>query len=96
MISPVPAGDPSGIFPVITASGTPPSPAGIAPGLDQRVRQRPIADPSTMPGGMPIAAAQVLGLGLLMLAGLLATTKLTVRRRPGKPGRDGTKRSGTS
>ncbi|HEX6525112.1 MAG TPA: hypothetical protein VF070_34675 [Streptosporangiaceae bacterium] len=78
------------MFPVITASGTPLSPSSIAPGLDPRVQQRPLADNSTMPGGMPIAAAQVLGLGLLMMAGLLATTRLTVRKRTGKPRQGGT------
>lgn len=83
------------MFPVITAGPTDSSPGSIAPGLDPRISQRPLADNSTMPGGMPIAAAQVLGLGLLMMAGLLATTRLTVRRRtsrpsrPGKPGQGG-------
>ncbi|MBV9445263.1 MAG: hypothetical protein JO345_05135 [Streptosporangiaceae bacterium] len=93
MISPIatidPTGDTSGMFPVITASPTDSAPGSIAPGQDPRIRQLRVADNSTMPGGMPIAAAQVLGLGLLMMAGLLATTRLTVRRRSGKPGQGG-------
>jgi hypothetical protein len=71
-----PGGNAAGLFPTINPSQDP-SPA---PGQDEAARQ--VADAEALPIGTPVIDGQLLGLGALAIAFLLAVTRLSVRRRP--------------
>ena len=71
-----PGGNAGGLFPTINSSQDPSS--GQEPG--ESARQA--ADSEALPIGTPVIDAQLLGLGALAVAFLLAVTRLSVRRRP--------------
>ena len=71
-----PGGNAAGLFPTINSSQDPSS--GQEPG--ESARQA--ADSEALPIGTPVIDAQLLGLGALAVAFLLAVTRLSVRRRP--------------
>jgi hypothetical protein len=72
-------GSASGLFPTINPSSQPdPSATGKTAG---RQVAEPAADTTTLPLGTPMIAAQAAGLGALLLACVLAVTRLQVRRR---------------
>jgi hypothetical protein len=71
-----PGGNASGLFPTINPSSVP------SPGTALNASARPVADSVALPIGTPVVDAQLVGLGALALAFLLAATRLSVRRRP--------------
>jgi hypothetical protein len=71
-----PGGNAAGLFPTINSSGVP------APTPGQGESARPVADSAALPIGTPVIDGQLLGLGALGIAFLLAVTRLSVRRRP--------------
>jgi hypothetical protein len=71
-----PGGNASGLFPTINPSSVP------SPGTALNASERPVADSVSLPIGTPVIDAQLVGLGALGLAFLLAATRLSVRRRP--------------
>ncbi|MCW2935392.1 MAG: hypothetical protein JWM19_6354 [Actinomycetia bacterium] len=75
-----PGGNAAGLFPTVNASQVP-SP-GQVPSLGQGETARPVADTEALPIGTPVIDAQLLGLGALAVAFLLAVTRMSVRRRP--------------
>lgn len=78
-----PGGNAGGLFPTIT-----PSP-GSSPGGttgEQKASGRTVANTSALPQGAPIVGGQLIGLGVLALAFVLAVTRLSVRRRPATNG----------
>ncbi|HTU72200.1 MAG TPA: hypothetical protein VMG38_01655 [Trebonia sp.] len=70
-----PGGNASGLFPTINPSSVP------SPGTALNAAARPVADSVALPIGTPVVDAQLLGLGALGVAFLLAATRLSVRRR---------------
>jgi hypothetical protein len=80
------AGNAAGLFPQISPSAAPsPAPgAGTRPG---RQNADPKATVSLLPLGMPVVTAQIIGLVALALAILLGLTRMSLFRRPGRPGR---------
>lgn len=70
-----PGGNAGGLFPTITPS----SGSGTS---GQRANARTIANTSALPLGAPVVGAQLIGLGVLALAFVLAVTRLSIRRRP--------------
>jgi hypothetical protein len=80
------AGSAANLFPTIG-----PSPSGASPGITataQPAKQRkaaPVSDASPVSDDTPVFTAQVAGLIALGLAIMLAVTRLSVRKRPGKP-----------
>jgi hypothetical protein len=71
-----PGGNAAGLFPTINPS------QDSGPGSGQAESARQVADSEALPIGTPVVDAQVLGLGALAVAFLLAVTRLSVRRRP--------------
>ena len=71
-----PGGNAAGLFPTINPSQVP------SPASGQGESARPVADSEALPIGTPVIDAQLLGLGALGVAFLLAVTRLSVRRRP--------------
>ena len=71
-----PGGNAAGLFPTINPSAVP------APAPGQGESARPVANTEALPIGTPVIDAQLLGLGALGVAFLLAVTRLSVRRRP--------------
>jgi hypothetical protein len=71
-----PGGNASGLFPTINPSSVP------SPGAALNASERAVADSVSLPIGTPVIDAQLVGLGALGLAFLLAATRLSVRRRP--------------
>jgi hypothetical protein len=69
-----PGGNAAGLFPTINPSQVP------SPGQGETAR--PVADNEALPIGTPVIDAQLLGLGALAVAFLLAVTRMSVRRRP--------------
>jgi hypothetical protein len=69
-----PGGNAAGLFPTINPSQVP------SPGQGETVR--PVANSEALPIGTPVVDAQLLGLGALAVAFLLAVTRMSVRRRP--------------
>ena len=81
------AGNASGLFPAIVPSATPnPSPT-IQPQRSKRDAQ-PISDSSALGLGKPALTGQVAGLIALALAIMLTVTRLSVRKRFRKAGKD--------
>ena len=73
-----PGGNAAALFPTLN-----PSPSG-SPAV--RESTRPVADTSSaLAEGSPVVGAQLVGLGALALAFVLAVTRLSVRRRPVPP-----------
>jgi hypothetical protein len=73
-----PGGNASGLFPPVN-----PSPqAGSSDKPGQRANARTVASTSALPLGAPVVGAQLVGLGVLALAFVLAITRLSIRRRP--------------
>jgi hypothetical protein len=70
-----PGGNASGLFPTINPSSVP------SPGTALNASARPVANSEALPIGTPVVDAQLLGLGALGVAFLLAATRLSVRRR---------------
>jgi hypothetical protein len=71
-----PGGNASGLFPTINPSSVP------RPGTALNASARPVAESVGLPIGAPVVDAQLLGLGALGVAFLLAATRLSLRRRP--------------
>jgi hypothetical protein len=72
-----PGGNAAGLFPTINPSQVP------SPGAGQGTEPvRPVSDSESLPIGTPVIDAQLLGLGALGIAFLLAGTRLSVRKRP--------------
>jgi hypothetical protein len=71
-----PGGNATGLFPTINPSAMP------TPAPGQGESARPVADSEALPIGTPVIDGQLLGLGALGIAFLLAVTRLSVRRRP--------------
>jgi hypothetical protein len=69
-----PGGNAAGLFPTINPSQVP------SPGQGETAR--PVADSEALPIGTPVIDAQLMGLGALAVAFLLAVTRMSVRRRP--------------
>jgi hypothetical protein len=70
-----PGGNAGGLFPTINPSAVPnPAAAGES--------ARQVANTEALPIGTPVVDAQLLGLGALGVAFLLAATRFSVRRRP--------------
>jgi hypothetical protein len=82
-----PGGNAAGLFPTID-----PSPSTSTSGGKKAVT-RSVADTAALPEGASVIGAQLVGLGALALAFVLAVTRLSVRRRPslatGVPGQAG-------
>lgn len=79
-----PGGNASGLFPAVNPSAQ--SGSGKPA---QRANARTVANTSALPLGAPVVGAQLVGLGVLALAFVLAITRLSIRRRPvpaGPPG----------
>jgi hypothetical protein len=70
-----PGGNAAGLFPALT-------PSGSASGNGQKANARTVANAVALPLGGSVVGAQVIGLGALALAFVLAVTRLSIRRRP--------------
>jgi hypothetical protein len=80
------AGNASGLFPAITPSPTASSePTATATTQPSKRNTAPVSDASPVSAGTPLFTAQVAGLIALGLAIMLTVTRLSVRRRSGKP-----------
>lgn len=75
-------GSASGLFPTINPSSQPSPGSGSSGQAPARQVAEPEADTTTLPLGTPMVAAQAAGLIALLLACVLAVTRLSVRRRP--------------
>lgn len=75
-----PGGNASSLFPTINPSAVP------SPGAALNAAARPVADAVALPIGTPVIDGQLVGLGALGVAFLLAVTRLSVRRRPALAG----------
>lgn len=73
-----PGGNASGLFPSLTPSADPASGKTGTGNADGRT----VANTAALPLAAPIFGAQLVGLGLLALAFVLAVARLSVRRRP--------------
>jgi hypothetical protein len=71
-----PGGNAASLFPTVNSSQDP------SPSPGQGDAARPVADSESLPIGTPVVDGQLLGLGALAVAFLLAATRLSVRRRP--------------
>src|SRR5271166_4786558 len=80
------AGNASSLFPAIIPSATPNSPPGIQPQGDKR-NAEPVSDSSALGFGKPGLTGQVAGLIALALAIMLTVTRLSLRKRFRKPGK---------
>jgi hypothetical protein len=83
-LSPASGNAAASLFPTLA-----PKPSAASSG--SKARTRPVADTSAFPEGEPIANAQLAGLAALVLAFVLAVTRLSIRRRPAakpEPGPD--------
>ena len=80
------AGNASGLFPAIIPSATPNSPPGIQPQGEKR-NAEPVSDSSALAFGKPGLTGQVAGLIALALAIMLTVTRLSLRKRFRKPGK---------
>jgi hypothetical protein len=73
-------GNASGLFPTINPTSEPSPTAGTKPTTDPKAE--PAANTATLPLGTTVAGAQIVGLGALALAFVLAVTRLSLRKRP--------------
>jgi hypothetical protein len=69
-----PGGNAAGLFPTLKPSSS--------PSASKDAKARPVADTSALPGGAPVVGASLVGLAALVLAFVLAVTRLSIRRRP--------------
>jgi hypothetical protein len=69
-----PGGNAAALFPTLQPS--------TDPSQERKASTRPVADTSALPEGAPVVGGQLIGLGALALAFVLAVTRLSVRRRP--------------
>ena len=72
-----PGGNAAGLFPSLTPSADPPGKAGT-----DKASGRAVANTAALPLGAPVIGAQLVGLGVLALAFVLAVARLSLRRRP--------------
>jgi hypothetical protein len=72
-----PGGNAGGLFPTID-----PSPSTSAGKVGKKTATRAVADTAALPEGASVVGAQLVGLGALAVAFILAVTRLSVRRRP--------------
>lgn len=72
-----PGGNAAGLFPALSPSDPKSATSG-----SQKADARTVANTSALPLGAPVVSAQLIGLGVLALAFVLAITRLSVRRRP--------------
>ena len=82
------AGSASSLFPAIIPSATPNSSPGIQPQGAKR-NAEPVSDSSALGLGKPGLTGQVAGLIALALAIMLTVTRLSLRKRLRKPGKQG-------
>jgi hypothetical protein len=75
-----PGGNAGGLFPTLSPSSPQAASGSAKPG--QRASARTVANTSALPLGAPVVGAQLIGLGVLALAFVLAVTRLSIRRRP--------------
>jgi hypothetical protein len=75
-----PGGNAGGLFPTLSPSS--PQSAGGSAKPAQRASAKTVANTSALPLGAPVVGAQLIGLGVLALAFVLAVTRLSIRRRP--------------
>ena len=80
------AGNASSLFPAISPSATPNSSPGIQP-QGARRNADPVSDSSALGFGKPGLTGQVAGLLALALAIMLTVTRLSLRKRLRKPGK---------
>jgi len=80
------AGNAAGLFPAIVPSATPNSPPGIQPQGAKR-NAEPVSDSSALGFGKPGLTGQMAGLIALALAIMLTVTRLSLRKRFRKPGK---------
>ena len=80
------AGNASSLFPAIIPSATPNSSPGIQPRGDKR-NAEPVSDSSALGFAKPGLTGQVAGLIALALAIMLTVTRLSLRKRFRKPGK---------
>jgi hypothetical protein len=80
------AGNASSLFPAISPSATPNSSPGIRP-QGARRNADPVSDSSALGLGKPGLTGQVAGLLALALAIMLTVTRLSLRKRLRKPGK---------
>ena len=80
------AGNASSLFPAIIPSATPNSSPGIQPQGDKR-NAEPVSDSSALGFGKPGLTGQVAGLIALALAIMLTVTRVSLRKRFRKPGK---------
>ena len=80
------AGNASSLFPAIIPSATPNSSPGIQPPGDKR-NAEPVSDSSALGFGKPGLTGQVAGLIALALAIMLTVTRVSLRKRFRKPGK---------
>jgi hypothetical protein len=73
-----PGGNAAGLFPALTPSGS----ASGNGGNGRRANARTVANAAALPLGGSVVGGQVIGLGALALAFVLAVTRLSLRRRP--------------
>lgn len=73
-----PGGNAAGLFPTLQPATDPPS----AKPADQNAGTTPVANNSALPLGAPVVGGQLVGLGVLALAFVLAISRLSVRKRP--------------
>jgi hypothetical protein len=73
-----PGGNAGSLFPALSPSA---DPATSKAGQD-KTSNRNVANTSALPLGAPVVGAQLIGLGALALAFVLAVTRLSIRRRP--------------
>ena len=71
-----PGGNAGGLFPTLSPS---PNPNGTQ---GQNANAKTVANSSDVPLGAPVVGAQLVGLGVLALAFVLAVTRMSIRRRP--------------
>jgi len=72
-----PGGNAAGLFPSLTPSADPPGKAGT-----DKASGRAVANTAALPLGAPVIGGQLVGLGVLALAFVLAVARLSLRRRP--------------
>jgi hypothetical protein len=79
------AGNAAGLFPTINPLHGASSPGSTAAAQPTTGNSAPVSDASPMSADTPVFTAQVVGLIALGLAIMLTVTRLSVRKRPGKP-----------
>jgi hypothetical protein len=73
-----PGGNAAGLFPTL-------QPTASRSAAARKANVKKLAETSALPEGAPVIGAQLVGLGALALAFVLAVTRLSIRRRPNAP-----------